>query len=431
MPTPAVTCASWRIPLLCWPYLLLLAVALIMPSDGNHGLFSPKSLSFLFACASTSLLLLIQRSISFCQIKIISFFLFTIAFLIVWIFFSAINSYADWVGQSDQAKLFLITISVPLIASSLVRERLLAPQSIFKTVFYANFFYCISKLLLVIGNAFGFISLWSAMNLLGIRFMQMGIYGGLERVQTSVDIVTPFIIFFVLKANSLSVKLPRWFIWIYLFVSCLANFLSFSRFLIFVYICSIVLFMLTLPMRRFLRWIVAAMSLVSIAIVYIGWEPVAQVVERRLFSNDSYLSDEVRVDQMRYLLQEHEKYPWLGKGVGGSVDGYVRDYQLRHSYEVQWAAFLMQFGVFGLLVLWIPLLLIAWRFISIPFSTDKAAFLALFGLWIFSGFTNPFLISLTSGVVYALFYLAGDVVRHQNDELLLKGLSSSVSLTSE
>lgn len=406
--TAIAAAAVPRISLLCWPYLLLLVVALIMPSDGNHGLFSPKSLSFLLACASTALLLLIQRSISISQIKVLAFSLFTAAFLVAWIFFSAINSYADWAGQSDQAKLFLITISVPIMALSLVWERLITPQAILKTVFYANFFYCASKLLLVVGNALGLISLWSAMNLLGFRFMQMGIYGGLERVQTSVDIVTPFIIFFVLKAGSLGVKLPRWFVWLYLFVSCLATFLSFSRFLIFVYVCSIALFMLTLPMRRFLRWAVAALSLLSIAVVYIGWEPVASVVEKRLFSNDSYQSDEVRVDQMRYLWQEHEKYPWLGKGVGGSVDGYVRDYQLPHSYEVQWAAFLMQFGVIGLLILWIPLFLIAWRFIAMPLSGEKAAFLALFGLWIFSGFTNPFLISLTSGVVYTIFYLAGE-----------------------
>lgn len=390
---------------LAWPYLLLLVVALILPSDGDHGLLSPKSLAFILAVGFAAITLVTKRYLASSQIKLFAFFLFSLAFLLFWILISSSHRQVDWAGQSDQAKLFLITLTVPLLALFFLKEKLLSVSAIFRTIFFANFFYCLAKLLLVVASSLGFISIWDAMNLMGIRFMQMGIYGGLERVQTSVDIVTPFIVFFVLQAERLKIKLPRGFITAYLIVTCLANFLSFSRFLLFVYFCSIILFVCSLPLQRFIKSVFILFFVLSLSISYIGLEPITSVIEKRIYSSDNYLSDEVRRNQIELLWREHEKNPWMGKGLGGYVPNFVRDYQLPHSYEVQWAAFLMQFGVIGIFLLTVPLFLISCTFF--PLTHLSFSFLLLFFLWILSGFTNPFLISLTSGVVYTLFYLGG------------------------
>ena len=88
---------------------------------------------------------------------------------------------------------------------------------------------------------------------------------------------------------------------------------------------------------------------------------------------------------------------------------------IQYSYEVQWVAFLIQFGLLGFMILLIPVLLICYKLFLPPFSKLKLSFLALFGVWILSGFTNPFLISLTSGIVYSIFLLVADILNEKND----------------
>jgi len=133
----------------------------------------------------------------------------------------------------------------------------------------------------------------------------------------------------------------------------------------------------------------------------------------------------VRHQQVAFLMQEHEQYPWFGKGMGGYVEGFVRDHQLPYSYEVQWAAFLMQFGYIGLFFLLVPLGIIYWNLLAAEFDCVRLGFALLFSLWIVSGFTNPFLISLTSGVVYTLFYL----VRESYDRRRVLNLNHDLNLS--
>jgi hypothetical protein len=113
------------------------------------------------------------------------------------------------------------------------------------------------------------------------------------------------------------------------------------------------------------------------------------------------------MQQIQALYREFDQAPLLGKGLGAYAVDNIRDFQLKHYYEVQWMAFLMQFGLLGVLLLMIPLGMVSYRYCLAPFSMQKLSFLLMFFLWIFSGFTNPFLLSLTSGIVYTLFLLPG------------------------
>jgi len=112
--------------------------------------------------------------------------------------------------------------------------------------------------------------------------------------------------------------------------------------------------------------------------------------------------------------------------MGGYAESYVRDTKVRHSYEVQWVAFLMQFGLIGMLFLLLPLCFVCWKFCKPPFTIAKLSFFFLFILWLLSGFTNPFLISLTSGIIYSIFILAGmilntpDICIQHNRKSLIK-----------
>lgn len=327
----------------------------------------------------------------------------------------------SWEAAFEHFKVFLITLSIPCMTTWLIHVGLLNRALFFRILFYANMGYVSAKIFVVTMHWFGWLDMWAVMEMLGFRFMTMGIYEGLERVQTSVDIMPPFLLLFVLNSSALGVTLPPLFRLSYLGLSFLSNLLSFSRFLLFVYLCSFSLYILTLSLRRFTRvlWTLIAIALALAALN--GAEIATAAIEQRFYSDDNYSSDAVRFEQMEALWREFLLHPWLGKGLGGYVEDYVRDDKLPYSYEVQWVAMLMQFGSFGLLALCLPLGAIAYR-LSRP-NRYFLAFNSLYALWLLSGFTNPFLISLTSGIVYTMFWVASDSLQGSK-----KVSSNSISL---
>lgn len=389
------------------PYLALLIVGLMIPSDGNHGFFSLKSLSFVFTVLATGLYALVRNRFNLHQVNIIVFTASMITFLLTWLVIGVIQDDSYWDVQKDQFKIFVITIFFVVVTLYFVREKLITPQTIIRTAIYANFVYSTSKCLILILGLFGVINILDLFQTMGMRVMSMGIFRGVMRIQTSVDIITPYMLFFVLQSHHLGITLSRKFKGFYYFFSAFALLLSFSRFLFMVAFASCFLYWLSLSLKKWLKILLVGLMFTSAFVAYVGVDNVVNAVVLRFFSSNTSDSDETRYIQIRSLLAECDKYPILGKGIGGFAEDCLRDTENKHSYEVQWIAFLMQFGMVGILILCIPLALIAKQLIVGPFSRIKVGFLLLYLLWVLSGFTNPFLISLTSGIVYSLFYLAG------------------------
>jgi len=379
-----------------------------MPSDGEHGIFSLKSLSFIFATGTTFGYVFLKQKINVYQLKLVSFLLFALSILIIWFFISLFRNETSDLARYDQFKLFIITLIIPLLTLYLVSEHILTSTQFFKAVIYSSMTYVSLKVVVVLLHLAGFVDIWSLMKSSGFYFMRMSIYGSLDRVQTSVDISTPFLIFFVLQSKHLGLDLSRFFKRSYFVLSLFSTFLSFSRYLLFVYFLSCFLYWLSLDFRGILKGILFFLVAAALGYALIGPETVEKIVERRLFSRDNFLSDKTRSVQAEALLDKFEQAPLLGSGVGGYVKEVIREPNTLHVYEVQWLAFLMQFGVIGIFLILSPLLFIAIRLVQGPFSRLRWSFLGLFLLWIFSGFTNPFLISLASGIIYSLFYLCGE-----------------------
>jgi len=409
-----------RKSLIIWPYFLMLFVGLTFPSDGQHGLLSAKSLSFLTALLALGGYLMIRQKIYLEQLKYLLFFLAALAILSVWLSVSLLHGETTQTSQMDQFKLFVITLLFPLASLFLIKENLITPQQIVKVALYSNFCYILLKISMVFLYAFNIIDLWSMLEAFGIRFMRMNIYGGIERIQTSVDIVTPYLLLFVLQSDNLSVSLSPRFKRLFVILSLLSTFLSFSRMLIGVYFLSCCLHWSTQRPGKIARVLLAILAVCFCAYLAIGPEKVNHVIERRLYSKDNTESDSARVQQMNALFCEFDQYPLFGKGIGGFSKHCVRDYQLLHNYEVQWVAFLMQFGILGILLLLTPLVWIGFQLINAPFTRTRWAFLGLFCLWLLAGFTNPFLISLASGIMYTLFYIASTNLVVKNKHPYLK-----------
>ncbi|MFN4174347.1 MAG: hypothetical protein ACK4HV_04505, partial [Parachlamydiaceae bacterium] len=167
---------------------------------------------------------------------------------------------------------------------------------------------------------------------------------------------------------------------------------------------------LTLDHKK-LAWALFRISWLVLALTFmIGPFKIAQVLEKRFNSEHSERSDIARKVQIESLTDAFFMNPILGKGMGGFAEDSIRDSTFKHSYEVQWAAFLMQFGIVGLAFLFAPIFYIF--YLLFPLDRLRASLFIMFILWLLSGFTNPFLISLTSGIIYSIFVVAGYTIKH-------------------
>lgn len=396
--------------LLLVPLFAMIFFGLMLPSDGNHGLLSPKSLAFLGSMATWMMFVFMQRRYGSGELRLLATYLGIISLLFVWMGIGAMYKETPFSSFFDQFKLFIITVSVVTMILYYVEAGLLRPQALFKCAIYANFIYSALKVLGAFLHVAKIVNILTFMSKIKIRFMSMDIHAGMIRLQTSVDIVTPFLLLFVLNSERLGIKFPRGFRYVYILVALVSILLSFSRYLIAVSWISLFLYWLTTRPLKQLLASVAAVIVLCFGVFAAGPSNVYKVVEKRLFSVDNYQSDQTRVDQINAMSKEIACHPVLGKGLGGYAPDCIRDNHLLHSYEVQWIAFNMQFGFVGLTFVLGAFLLLGWYYWFPPYYLPKIAFAMMYALWLVSGFTNPFLISLTSGIMYSLFALAALVL---------------------
>lgn len=391
-------------------FILLVFCGLIIPSDGNHGILNPKSLTFILTGFFICLHFFLSKKIPIVQIKIINICIFFFAFLLIWLIIAVINNVDDLTGSIDQLKLFIITFLTVIFSVYLINNRFIKEQTIIKAAIYLNFSYSFCKILVVMLHVLGILNIFELLSTLGFRFMSTFIYKDLIRMQTSVDIVTSYLIFFVLNSNVLNLNFTKKFKWLYITISVFSVLLSFSRYLIFCCVIAILLYWLTISIYDKIKSFIILLFFILLSISILGVEPFVKSFESRSMGN--YESDLTRVNQTKALMQEFEKTPLFGKGLGGYVNDQVRDEKNQHSYEVQWVAFLMQFGILGTTLLVLCFALIGYQYLCPPITLEKVSFFLIWLLWVLSGFTNPFLISLTSGVLYSLFYLAGRILNN-------------------
>jgi len=407
----AIPCCPPLKSLLLFPYFILIVAGLTVPSDGGHGLLSIKSLSFIATAVGVLLYILLNKKFSIIQFKVVCFIIASMGFLTLWGITSIGYGEISDGNAFDQFKLFFLTVSVVAITIYLVSENIISFATFLKTVLYANFAFSATKISLIILHLFGMIDLWSMVERFGIRVMGMQIVGNVFRFQASIDIATPFLLFFFLQAPLFGISWSKRFRFLYLAISLVAIFLSFSRFLLFVGVLSLILHAVTLRLSTIVRSLPLLVIGLVLGLSWLGLDDAYTVVERRLLSIDNSTSDRIRTDQINAMMEEHETFPFMGKGLGGYATDYIRDDKIRHSYEVQWVAFLMQFGLLGIAAILSALGMIGVTILSLPWTRAKIGLFLMYLCWLLSGFTNPFLISLTSGILYSLFFLAGRRLR--------------------
>jgi hypothetical protein len=138
--------------------------------------------------------------------------------------------------------------------------------------------------------------------------------------------------------------------------------------------------------------------------------------EARFVSDASQISDDLRVEQSKALTAAFLRRPILGAGIGAHTNAVIRDETLSYSYELQWLAFLMQFGILGMSGI---LLLIGFSARDLVMASHPAKLwlTLLFLLWLASGFTNPYMTSSFAGGTFSLFLAMFYRIRNTIPEL--------------
>jgi hypothetical protein len=220
---------------------------------------------------------------------------------------------------------------------------------------------------------------------------------GLQRLQFPSDIIAPFLIACYVGEGK---KLKDGVL-----LFCIAGviLLSFSRYLFAFYLLCTFLRAFWIKKVDFITLLNITVSVICVIVLF-------ESILARFASADTAVSDQIRVDQIHYLKIGIAKFPLLGTGIGSEAHDYLRSEETPYFYEAQWYATTMQMGFIG--VFWYVLnLLLA---LYVPLRKNYLAFSVVFVVWVFSGFTNPFLTALGSAFGLAILLLRCNGVQAQH-----------------
>jgi hypothetical protein len=282
---------------------------------------------------------------------------------------------SEVINHSVRLLIFFISLGVGCYAAnqcSISQKRL--DQLIFVIAVGMMFF----KLVFV-GAILAGISLERIQAFFGFGTPTSDIGFGLQRLQFPSDIIAPFLIACYVGGEK------KWKDGILLI--CLAGvvLLCFSRYLFAFYLLCALLRAFWIKKADFITVLTVIVSVVCVIVLF-------DTIVSRFASAETEISDQTRVDQLHYLKLGIKNFPLLGTGLGSEAHDYLRSEETPYFYEAQWYATTMQMGFIG--VFWYALNLILALYV--PLRRNYIMFTVVFLVWVFSGFTNPYLTALGS-----------------------------------
>jgi len=386
-------------------FLALVSTAALFPSEGSRGLLNPKAIALILFTFSFTAYFFTERKCKENDITSLGGAFLLLASMAVWIAIAFSNGQIETSSILDETKLFLITF-IPFYGAKILHERGdLQFSSFVKTLVYANCLYSLAKIGFLLLVFLKIVSFSTFMEVTGIRVMSLDVAGSFNRFLTSCDLFTPFLLFFVASQKRFNLSLNKYFVVFYIPLSLLSVGIAFSRVFLFIALFSLFLAILLQFQKRALLALYTSIFFALSITAVVGPEKIYSMIELRLFSRENNASDVVREGQIEALLEEIYKRPLLGLGMGGYSHEIIRDKEVLHLYEVQWLALLAQFGFLGLPLLLLPVFTLFFSFLKSMLTMERFFLFILFCGWISSGATNPFVLSLASGVMYTLFSL--------------------------
>jgi hypothetical protein len=393
-------------------------IALLLPAGSLFGakLYFPVFMSCIF------LISLYIIKIGFSSIhsrKVLISSILSLSFLLFWLFIGINQNEQDLAGITNQFKLFFMTIYTCYISLFLYYEKIIEFDSFIKKILLFCSIYCLLKVITSVLLLSNLLSIKSVIIFLDqILDFKDFLYGdtpnGLPRFQFQNDTIIPFIIYFILNSESLEIKLNSVFKKLVLPVLIINVYVTFARYIWMITLAAILLSANIFEKLRkkyiFRTYVVLMISISALVVLVIcNLDSISTIFVARFNSYEVVESDSIRSEQFNALFAEIIKYPIFGKGLGGYAPSYIREATYSYAYELQWISFLLQFGILGIAILLIHILYILGKLTlllkNLKYLNLTLGTLILYVFWIFSGFTNPYLISPVSGFIFSLFAL--------------------------
>jgi len=380
----------------------LLFVLVFLPTGTLFG-FHIKALAFgIFAAAFFVYILADRSSLT---LNHILFAALVVTFLLFLTFTSLVRGRTDTVDVFGELGDIASTIVVSSMGLLLVRNRVVRPESIVKTVVYAMCGLSLMK--------FGFAAALYSLGLQGFDVLDT-VFGQapaivdlvpfysdflLPRIGFPADILLPLATFAVLAPSISGMRSTKIVKSILAGILLLSALLAYSRYNWMLCIVALIFAAIVENVRK--RSIIVV--LVLLASLFSFNEAASAIAQARFASNASTVSDEIRAEQFKQLVSAFEDHPFLGIGLGGHVQ-IIRSFTRTYSYELQWIALLMQVGITGTVCILLLIAASAYDLFAARHPAKLWLFL-LFVLYLGAAFTNPNLTTSFAGGAFLLFMM--------------------------
>lgn len=387
------------------PITLLLALSIILPSSNVLGInYKAILLIALTAQIFKKLLKSKLNRLSLMQLY------FSLAFVIIFTFVARVND-IDFKSTISQAAAFGDAFAILWLTIALVKYGVVEIKHVIYTIIYSSAAASITKILMYGALMAGYPLTALKLDILQIFEINLvGMHvGDFYRVSFVSDNLLPAILFTLLAGSSIQINIGpmrRLFI-IFLTLASIA--ISYSRYLWFAALFAAVLQILFLiKSKNYIKIILFVMvSVVFVAVIYFN----INFIINRYIGNNADASDLTRFIMLHALIERFYSYPILGAGLGAATPGFINIAAVPWYYELQWLAFVMQFGVIGSLFLlvsstyWIGLRL------YLSLNVNLIGLATMYILWLGTAVFNGFMLTGVGGVIFLYFYLISELNR--------------------
>ena len=290
-------------------------------------------------------------------------------------------------------------IGIAFLSIASIRRGLIKAERLIVVIIYGTFAISFVKAALVAASFISNVDPISVTRVLfGDNVRAEPIILGLVRLDFSAYIVGAFALFALLAPSVSGVHFGRASkVIISLVVLLGSGFLTYARAIWLVYVVCVVAAMVVERNWKAMVLTVCA----TVTFVAVSYGVLSTIFEER-FITEAELSDEGRVDQAKHLIEEIKVRPVLGKGMGAHFDSDSRGDKQRYSYELQWLAFLMQFGILGVMGIVVLIAASAHDLVKARHPA-RPWVLLIFALWLLESCLNPHMTSSYAGATFGLF----------------------------
>lgn len=322
-----------------------------------------------------------------------------------------IGGYVDDVQVFYKLRDMLSTVVIAWLCIFCIKRGLVSAERVVTIVIFGAFSVAITKLTITIGSFyFGVSPVDTTLAVFqGAPIISGPMPFGFQRMEFTPDLLGSFALFALLAPRVSGARFGKLMTALIATVVLLSALMAFSRY---IWLAHIVAILAAMIVER--SWKILLLTCIAgLVIGGIFQDFFSASFESRFLSSSADKSDQARVDQIRVLTEEFESHPIFGKGLGAHAAGLLRDDRDEHLYvyEMEWLAFLMQFGIVGMIGI---LLLIGLSCSDLILSNHPATpFLwVMFLVWLCSAFTNPYLTSSYAGGAFGLFMAMFYRTRH-------------------